>query len=203
MNEEIDKEPNVSNEQTGTAGGGTPPKTYTQEEVERLIQSEADRRTNQALDNHKEKWRREFEENAKLSAEERLRKELEERTLELDKREAQIKLDANKSVARSKLLNAGVPDEQLDNMLGILVTSDSVVTDSRIDAYIATLTATKESLEATIKSKYSNVEPPKHGGSSGGEMTAEKLRSMSYADMMAYKEAHPDLFAKLTGLKRK
>lgn len=72
-------------------GGSTEIKTYTEEEVQKLLQQEADRRVNQALKTAKDSWKEELEQEkkeaerlAQLSAEERLKEELKKRDEELN-----------------------------------------------------------------------------------------------------------------------
>ncbi len=77
--------------------------TYTQEEVDKLLQSETDRRVTQALKTAKAKWEKEFREKlekekkeaerlSKLSAEEREKELLKQKEQELAEKEREIKM---------------------------------------------------------------------------------------------------------------
>ena len=78
-------------------------KTYTQEEVDKLLQSETDRRVTQALKTAKAKWEKEFREKlekekkeaerlSKLSAEEREKELLKQKEEELAEKERAIRM---------------------------------------------------------------------------------------------------------------
>lgn len=78
-------------------------KTYTQEELDKLLQSEADRRVSEALKTAQEKWERELEEKlkkerveaeelVKLSVEEREKALLEKQQKEIEKRERALQM---------------------------------------------------------------------------------------------------------------
>ena len=75
---------NIENKttETQTVEGQVEPKTYTQEEVDKLLQSEADRRVSEALKKQAKKNEekvREAEKLAKMSADEKYEYELEQR----------------------------------------------------------------------------------------------------------------------------
>ena len=70
---------NNNNNNNNGAGEGNEPKTYTQEEVDKLLQSEADRRVSEALKKQAKKNEekvREAEKLAKMSADEKYEYEL-------------------------------------------------------------------------------------------------------------------------------
>lgn len=79
------------------------PKTYTQDEVDRLLQSEADKRVTEALKTARAKWEKEYKEKlerekreaerlSKLSAEEREKELLKQKEQELAEKEKAIRM---------------------------------------------------------------------------------------------------------------
>ena len=100
-------------EDTGAGNGGenNPPeenkpegKTYTEEELQKLIQSESDKRVTQAMKTAEQKWQREYEKKledekseaeklAKMSADERAKAEFEKEKTKFEQDRAQFNRD--------------------------------------------------------------------------------------------------------------
>ena len=102
-----------------------PVKTYTHDEVEKMINQEADRRATKAVQTNterlREQWAIEYEQKvqkekelATLSAEERTKKELSERATELENKEKLLKKQQLKFEAGQELFNRGLPSDFLD-----------------------------------------------------------------------------------------
>lgn len=173
----------------GPNEGSPTPKSYSEAE----LQSEVDRRVNQALQNHKNEWQREFEEKAKLSAEERIKVELEGRIKGLEQREAELKYNTNLLSAEGKLAQAGVPEAQREKLLKTLVTTDGPTTDVNVTAFIEAFGELKTTTEASFKSQMSNVPPPSQAGTAGA-MTKEAFDALGYDAKMRLKESNPEAF---------
>lgn len=124
--------------------------------------------------------RTEIEEEAKLSAEEKVRQ-----------REQQISLRENRIEAREKLIAAGITGEGLVKVLDFVVTDDKDTTLSKTETFVNTFTAmvasaaeakTKELIKQTPKPK-TNVTVPKEFK----EMTFEERKNLMETDPARYK----------------
>lgn len=173
---------------------------FTQEDVDKLLQTEGDRRVTSALNKwredlptiisgEKEKWINE----SKMSAEEIAQKEVAERMKELEERENQIKFQGNMLGAKEKLTTAGIPQTEYEKMLGILVTHDDTKTVENIDNFISVYTSTKTNLENDIRTQFSKIPKPQTGGQS--EMTKSEFMKLPYADKIKLKQDNPELYS--------
>lgn len=91
LNENLNgtQETEVNQEATNSTNEGeTQPKTFTEEEVQKMLQSEADKRVSQALEKSKAKWESEYQ--AKLEAEKSQAEKLAQLT-EAERYEAKLK----------------------------------------------------------------------------------------------------------------
>lgn len=105
-----------------------PNKTYTQEELDKLIQSEADKRVSSALETARTKWEKEYQEKlerekkeaerlANLSAEEKEKELLEKTKRDIEERERTIKLKELKLDAIDILVEKKLPVKFADMLL--------------------------------------------------------------------------------------
>lgn len=133
-------------EGTGTGEGGEGAKTYTDEEVTKLLQSEVDKRVTQALKTAREKWeaqeeerRKEADRMAKLSKDEREREqfkkdreafEKEREALERDRLELEVvKVLGEKGLdtSFSRFLMGKDADESMENIKAFQAAFDKAV----------------------------------------------------------------------------
>lgn len=172
---------------------------FTQEDLDRKVTSEVDRRVEsgiqKGLETNKAKWERELSEKAKLSAEELVQKELDEKMQDLSKREREILKRANTLDAKDLLANAEIPKAQYEKFIGLLVNDDSEATIQNVNNFIETFNETKTEIESNIKKQYSQVPPPKSG--QAGTITKAEFSKMGYAEMMELKNSNPDLYKSL------
>lgn len=91
-------------------------KTYTQEEVDKLLQSEADRRVTDALNKQKKKYEKEIS-LSKLTEEERVKAESEARIAELEEQLREFQKEKNKSELKTILASRGISAEFVDFLL--------------------------------------------------------------------------------------
>lgn len=92
-------EENINN---NTENKDTETKTYTEEEVLALIQSEADKRVSQALNTQKKKYEKQIS-LSKLDDEAREKAEKDDRIAELEQKLAQMTIESNRSELKSTL----------------------------------------------------------------------------------------------------
>ena len=88
-------------------------KTYTQEEVLKLLQSESDKRVNQALAKQQKQYEKQLS-LSKLDDNERAKAEKDNRIAELEEQLAQFQIERNKSELKSVLSSRGLSAEFAD-----------------------------------------------------------------------------------------
>ena len=182
---------NNQNLETGSASENQEQetKTYTQEEVLKLIQSEADRRTNQAL----AKQKKEYEKKLSLSSlDEQQRKEAEAQMKieELQSQLAAFQIEKNRSELKSVLSTRGLSAEFAD----ILNISDDIeAAQANIDKLDKLF---KAAVKAEVEKRLAGNTPKGNGGSTA-EITKETAKKMSMAELDKLARENPELFAKL------
>lgn len=167
-------------------------KTYTQEEVLALLQSEADKRVTAALKKQKEKYEKQLS-LAKLDGDEREKAEKDNKIAELEQQLAEINIERNRSELKSVLSSRGLSAEFADI---IIITDDVEASQANIEK-LDTLfkAAVKAEVERRIAATGGN--PKGNGSNGGGEITIEQARKMSMAELNELAKNQPEVFAKL------
>ena len=163
-------------------------KTYTAEEVAKLIQAEADRRTNQAL----AKQKKEYEKKLSLSSlDEQQRKEAEAQMKieELQSQLAQFQIEKNKSEIKSIMSSRGL-DARLADL--VLITDDIEESQKNIETLDKII---KENIKAEVEKRLASNSPK--GNTSSAEITKDSAKKMSMAQLNELAETQPELFNKL------
>lgn len=178
--------------ETGAEGKPTETvKTYTQEEVLALIQSESDKRVTQALATQKKKYEQEIS-LSKLDDNERAKAEKDAKIEELNGIIAQMNLEKNKSELKSVLSSRGLSAEFADILV---ITDDLATSQGNIDKldklFKAAVTAEVE------KRLASGGGTPKGNGAKGAEITKETAKRMSMAELNKLATENPELFNSL------
>ena len=174
----------------GGAGSQQETKTYTAEEVAKLVQAESDRRTNQAL----AKQKKEYEKKLSLqSLDEQQRKEAESqmKIQELQEQLAQFQVEKNKSELKSVLSSRGLSAEFADIInIGEDIEEAQAMIDKLDKLFKA---AVKEEVNKRLAA---NGGAPR-SSSSSGEITKESAKKMSMAELDKLASEQPELFSKL------
>jgi hypothetical protein len=178
VNEEV-----VNNEATET------PKTYTQEEVLALIQSEADKRVSQALKTQQRKHEKELS-LSRLDGDAREKAEKDNRIAELEEQLARFNIERNKSELKSVLSARGLSAEFADI---ISITDDIEASQSNIDKLDKLF---KAAVRAEVEKRLAG-NAPKGNGSGAAEITKESAKKMSLAQINALANENPELYNKL------
>ena len=179
-------------------GGGNNPnpnpnpdvKTYTAEEVAKLIQSEADRRTNQAL----AKQKKEYEKKMSLSnLDEQQRKDAEQqmKIAELEEQLAAFQIEKNRSELKSVLSSRGLSAEFADI---IAINDDIEASQSNIDKLDKLF---KAAVKSEVEKRLAGNAPKGNGSGTPAEITKEIAKKMSMAELNKLAEEQPELFSKL------
>lgn len=162
-------------------------KTYTQEEVDALLQAEGDRRVTQAL----KKKEKEMSEAAKLSAmdeSEKAKYQLEQREKDLQERERVLALNENKLAAIQILADKGMPVKLAD----FVVAPDADTTKANITAITKII---NDAVAEKVKSAVGYN--PLGSGNGKGALTKEEVGKMSLKEQQELYRSNPDLYKQL------
>lgn len=164
-------------------------KTYTQEEVLALLQSETDKRVSQALKTQQKKYEKQLS-LSKLDGDERAKAEKDNRIAELEEQLAQFTIERNKSELKSVLSSRGLSAEFADI---ISITDDIEQSQANIDALDKLF---KSAVKAEVEKRLAGS-APKGNGTQSAEITKETAKNMSMAELNNLAKTQPDLFKKL------
>ena len=164
-------------------------KTYTQDEVLALIQSEADKRVSQALKTQQKKYEKQLS-LSKLDGDEREKAEKDNRIAELEEQLAKFEIERNKSELKSVLASRGLSAEFADI---INITDDIEASQANIDKLDKLF---KAAVKAEVERRLAGNAPKGHGANAA-EITKETAKKMSIAEMNALANSDPELFKKL------
>ena len=164
-------------------------KTYTQDEVLKLLQSETDKRVTQALATQQKKYEKQLS-LSKLDGSEREKAEKDNRIAELEEQLAQFQIERNRSELKSVLSSRGLSAEFADI---IAINDDIELSQSNIDRLDKLF---KAAVKAEVEKRLAgNV--PKGNGGAPAEITKDAAKKMSIAELNALAEKNPELFNKL------
>ena len=182
-------------ENTGVETGtdtSTETKTYTQEEVLQLLQSESDKRVQQALKTQQKKYEKQLS-LSKLDGSEREKAEKDNRIAELEEMLAQMNIDKNKSEIKSVLGSRGLSAEFADL---IHITDDIAESQAKIDAFDKLF---KAAVKAEVEKRLAQSGgAPKTSSTASGEMTKEQFRALPLSQQAAIARDNPELYKRLT-----
>lgn len=190
-------EENINNG-TGTEGneGGAgsqqeETKTYTQEEVLALLQSETDRRVTEALKKQEKKYQKQLS-LAQLDGDERAKAEKDNRIAELEELVAQMNIEKNKSELKSVLSSRGLSAEFADL---INITDDIKESQEKIDALDKLF---KAAVKAEVEKRLAANGGAPRSSSTSGEITKEVFTKMSLSQQAQVYKENPELYKRLT-----
>lgn len=164
-------------------------KTYTQEEVLALLQSETDKRVNQALARQQKKFDKQLS-LSKLDGSEREKAEKDNRIAELEEQLAQFHIERNRSELKSVLSSRGLSAEFADI---ISIGDDIEAAQANIDKLDKLF---KAAVRAEVEKRLGGNAPKGNGGAAP-EITKETAMKMSMAELSKLERENPDLFKKL------
>ena len=175
----------------GGAGSQQETKTYTAEEVAKLVQAESDRRTNQAL----AKQKKEYEKKLSLqSLDEQQRKEAESqmKIQELQEQLAQFQIEKNKSELKSVLSSRGLSAQFADI---ISIGEDIEQAQANIDALDKLF---KASVKAEVEKRLAANGGAPRSSSASGEISKEVFKSMSLSQQSQLYKDNREMYKRLT-----
>ncbi len=178
---------NVNEEVVETTA--TEEKTYTQDEVLALIQSETDKRVTQALKTQQKRHEKELS-LSRLDGSEREKAEKDNRIAELEEQLAQFNIERNRSELKSVLSSRGLSAEFADI---ISINDDIEASQANIDKLDKLF---KAAVRAEVEKRLAGNAPAR-GASASAELTKESARKMSLAEMDELARTNPELYKKL------
>jgi hypothetical protein len=164
-------------------------KTYTQEEVLALIQSEADKGVSQALKTQQKKYEKQLS-LSKLDGDERAKAEKDNRIAELEEQLAAFQVERNKSELKSVLSSRGLSAEFADI---INISDDIEASQANIDKLDKLF---KASVKAEVEKRLAGSAPKGNASTVTGEITKETAKKMSLAEINELLEKNPELYNK-------
>ena len=179
VNEEV-----VATEET------TEVKTYTQDEVMALIQSETDKRVSQALKTQQKKYEKQLS-LSKLDDNEREKAEKDNRIAELEEQLQAFHIERNRSELKSVLSSRGLSAEFADI---IMINDDIETSQANIDKLDKLF---KAAVKAEIEKRLAGGIAPKGNGNGAKALTKEDVRKMSVAELAKLKQTNPELYNNL------
>lgn len=166
-------------------------KTYTQEEVDALLQKEADRRVSEALKKVNKKNELAIKEAQKLAAmneQEKYEYELKQREEAIIAKERELALSENKNEASKILAEKGLSL----NLVDFVVAEDADTMKKNIDLLDK---AFKASVRSEIEKRIGTN--PKRGVSTEKTITKEDFKKMSLGDLNNLYKTNPELYKQL------
>ena len=166
-------------------------KTYTAEEVAKLVQAESDRRTNQALAKQKKEYEKKMS-LSNLDEQQREKAESQMRIAELEEQLAQFQIERNKSELKSVLSSRGLSAEFADI---IAINDDIEASQANIDKLDKLF---KAAVKAEVEKRLAG-NAPKGNGNSPAEITKESVQKMSMAQLQELEKTQPEVFQRFFG----
>lgn len=164
-------------------------KTYTQDEVLALLQSETDKRVSQALKTQEKKFQKQLS-LSKLDGNEREKAEKDNRIAELEEMVKAFEIEKNRSELKSVLSSRGLSAEFADI---VAIGDDIELAQANIDKLDKLF---KAAVKAEVEKRLAG-NAPKGNSNSPAEITKETAKKMSLAEMNKLAADNPELFSRL------
>ena len=164
-------------------------KTFTQEEVLKLIQSEADKRVSQALKTQQKKDEKQLS-LSQLDGDAREKAEKDNKIAELQEQLAAFQIERNKSELKSVLSSRGLSAEFADI---IAIGDDLEEAQANIDKLDRLF---KAAVKIEVEKRLAGS-APKGNSQADVKLTKETAKKMSLAEMNKLLETNPELFKEL------
>ena len=181
----------ISTNETVATEGNETSKTYTQEEVLALLQSETDKRVSQALKTQQKKYEKQLS-LSKLDGDAREKAEKDNRIAELEEQLAQFTIERNKSELKSVLSSRGLSAEFADI---IVINDDIEASQENIDKLDKLF---KAAVKNEVEKRIAGNAPRGNGGGISSEITPEQFKAMPLSQRAALSQSNPELYKKLT-----
>jgi len=175
-------------------------KMFTEDEVQKMLQAETDRKTSKALETAKAKWQQEFEAKleaekseaeklAKMSESERLQAQFEAEREQFEKERAQFKKAQLEAETIKQLSNEGLPTE----FANYLLAEDAETIKSNIDSF---KTKWVETIEKAIDERLKG-HTPNTSNKVGTAISKEQFGELNYHERAKLLTENPNLLQEL------
>lgn len=162
--------------------------TYTFEEVQKLLQTETDRKVTSALKKQADKYEKKLS-LSKLDGDERDKAEKDQRIQELQEQLSTFQVEKNKSELKSVLSSRGLSAEFAD----IIAINDDIETSQKnIDTLDKLF---KLAVKAEVEKRLASNSPKENIGNKEA-LTKSDIKKMSLTEMTKLQEQNPELFNK-------
>lgn len=165
-------------------------KTYTQEEVLKLLQQESDRRVSQALAKQAKKHEKEMS-LSRLDDDAREKAMKDNRIAELEEKLAAYEVEKNRSELKSVLASRGLSAEFADI---IAINEDIEASQANIDKLDKLF---KNAVRTEVEKRLAGTTPKGNGGSTTTEYTKDSIKKLSMKELSELAEKQPELFNRL------
>lgn len=186
--ENINENVNVENPNTEESNGDGQA-VFTRDEVLALIQSESDKRVNQALAKQKKQFDKQIS-LSKLDGAERESAEKDAKIAELQEQLANFEIERNKSELKTVLSSRGLSAEFADI---INITDDIEASQEKIEKLDRLF---KAAVRAEVEKRLAGNAPKGNGGGNV-EMTKDDAKKLSMAERQKLYSSNPELYKKL------
>ena len=166
-------------------------KTYTQEEVLALLQSESDKRVTAALKKQQAKYEKQLS-LSKLDGDERAKAEKDNRIAELEEQLAAFQVERNRSELKSVLSSRGLSAEFADI---VSISDDIEASQANIDKLDKLF---KAAVKAEVEKRLAGSAPKGNTTSFSGDMTVEAFNKLPLSKQAAIATENPELYKRLT-----
>jgi hypothetical protein len=167
-------------------------KTYTQEEVMALLQSETDKRVTSALKKQQAKYEKKLS-LSKLDGDEREKAEKDNKIAELEEQLAAFQIERNKSELKSVLSSRGLSAEFAD----IVAISDDIETSQANIDKLDKLFKAAVKAEVEKRLAASGATPKGNASINPATITKESAKKMTLREIQELKEKNPEVFKQL------
>lgn len=164
-----------------------------QEDLEKLLQSETDKRVTEALKTAEKTWSKKLDEElrkSKLTEEEKYKEELAERENRIAEKEKQIALMENKATATKLLTEKGISVELVD----LVVADDADTMKVKIEALEKTFST---NVKTEVEKRLAGGAPRNSGGTDTG-ITKEQFSLMSIGERQQLYQSNQELYKQLS-----
>lgn len=186
-------DPNYKDEEDDSEKDKNKDKSFTVEEVEKLIQQAVDRKANQ-LGNDNKRLKEELEniKKEKLTAEERAELEKKQEREQFERERAEFQMEKNKLYAVKAIKAAGLDDgsDKALELVNFVIGSDEKDIDARVKAFGDLV---KKFVAAEVDKTFKDAgRNPGKGGSGGGEKNPYMKETYNLTEQMALEATDPE-----------
>lgn len=185
---------NTTNEAVENTESTNTEKTYTQAEVDALLQQEGDRRVSSALKKQEAKIEarvKEAQKVARMNEQQKYEYQLEQREKLVAEKERELALAEMKNTASKILSEKGISLALVD----FVVNEDAEITNNNIKILDK---AFKQSVKEEVERRLSSKVPMKSLPTDNSSITREQFAKLSISELAQLKQEQPELFKELS-----